>query len=145
MKRKSTEKLLNVLNKFESKTELDKYLDYSSLQESNFNMEEYILEVCKSKGYNKSDIIKNASIHRTYGYQILSGKKSPSRNKLIQISIGNKFTLDQANRTLTLAKLGILYAKDQRDSIIIYALNNNLDIMETNFILNEHALKLLDE
>ena len=143
MKDKSTDKLLNILNTLESKTELEDYISSSDLKNGNYKLSEYILEVCQSKSYSKSQIIQNSGIYRTYGYEILNGSKIPSRDKIIKISIGNQFTLDQANRSLTLAKLSPLYAKDPRDSIFIYALNNKLSIIESNLILSEHELDLL--
>lgn len=145
MENKSTEKLLNRLNKIESESQLTKFINSSSPQENNYLLSEYILKICKAKGYNKSTIIQNSDIYRTYGYEILNGKKSPSRDKLLQICIGNGFTLDEANRTLTIAKLGILYAKYPRDSILIYALNNDLSIIDINILLDQHNFKPLGE
>lgn len=145
MKNKSTQELLDRLNKIENKSKLKSHIDSSNLEESNYKLSDYIVETCKSKGYNKSTIIKNAHLYRTYGYEILSEKKSPSRDKLLQICIGNKFTLDETNRTLTIGKLGILYSKDLRDSIIIYSLNNDLDLIDVNILLDEHNFKLLGE
>lgn len=144
MKDKSTEKLLNILNKAKNKSSLDKYISSNS-EHDTYELSEYILEISTSKGYSKSDIIRNSEIYRSYGYQILNGKKSPSRDNLLKICIGNKFNLEQTNRTLTLAKLGVLYAKDPRDSIFIYALNNKLNIINVNIILSDHNFKLLGD
>lgn len=144
MKDKSTEKLLNILNKAKNKSSLDKYISSNS-EHDTYELSEYILEISTSKGYSKSDIIKNSEIYRSYGYQILNGKKSPSRDNVLKICIGNKFNLEQTNRTLTLAKLGVLYAKDPRDSIFIYALNNKLNIINVNIILSDHNFKLLGD
>ncbi len=143
MKNKSTKKILDILNQAKNRSQLNEYIRYLYSRKDNLDLSEYILKTCKSKGYNKSDIIKNSSLHRTYGYQILNGKRSPSRDKLIKICIGNNLSLNQSNKSLTLAKLGVLYARDPRDSIIIYALNNELSIIETNFILDEYGLLLL--
>lgn len=141
MKNKSTEKLLNRLNKIENKSELNTYVNSSMETQNNYKLSEYILKTCKCKGYSKSSIIKNSNIYRTYGYEILNGKKMPARDKLLQICIGNNFTLDETNRTLTIAKLGILYAKDSRDSIIIYSINNKLNLITTNILLDEYNLE----
>lgn len=143
MKNKQTEKLLNILNNINDESKLNKYINSLKPKKGNFKLSEYILEICKSKNFEKSTIIKNSDIYRTYGYEILSGKKKPSRDKLIQICIGNKFTLDETNRSLTLGKLGVLYVKNPRDSIIIYALNNRLKLIDINIILNEHSFKPL--
>lgn len=144
MKNKETEQLLNMLNKINDKSKLNKYIYSSTEEEENLSLDEYITRICKSKGLSKSDIIKNADLYRTYGYEILSGKKNPSRDKLLQICIGNDFSLEQANRSLTLAKLGVLYAKNPKDSIVIFALNNSLSLMDTNLILHDHDLDILE-
>lgn len=144
MKNKQTEQLLNILNQINDKSKLSKYINSSTYEEINLSLDEYIMKICKGKGLGKSDIINNANLYRTYGYEILNGKKNPSRDKLLQICIGNYFTLDQANRSLTLAKLGVLYPKSPKDSIIIYALNNSLSLIETNIILHDHDLDVLE-
>lgn len=138
MKNKKTDNLLNILKNINNKSHLNRYVDFLESEENNLQLSEYILNVSTSKGLKKVDIIKNAHIYRTYGYEILNGKKLPSRNKLLQICIGNKFTLVETNKSLTLAKLGVLYAKDPRDSIIIYTINNKLSLIHTNIILDDH-------
>lgn len=143
MRDKQTEKLLHRLNNIKSRYELKKYIEFSESKEDHFKLSEYILEVCNAKGLKKNEIIKNADIYRTYGYEILSGKKLPSRDKILQICIGNGFSLEETNRCLTIGQLGILYAKNPRDSIIIYALNNDLNLIDTNIILAEHNFELL--
>mgnify|MGYP000906295758 CR=1 FL=1 len=143
MKNRQTGDLLNRLNNIKKLSELNGYIDNVKQDGSDNKVSEYILEVCASKDLTKSEIINNANIYRTYGYEILSGKKMPSRDKLLQICIANGFDLEQTNRALTLGKLGILYAKDPRDSIIIYAINNGLDLISTNIILDEYSLQIL--
>lgn len=139
-----TEKLLNILNTIDNESTLKEYINASTHEDNSLNLSEYIMKICKDKAPKKSDIIKNADIYRTYGYEILSGKKLPSRDKLLKLSIGNEFTLKQCNRCLTLAKLGILYAKNPRDSIIIFSLNNTLSLIDTNILLDQHSFQALE-
>lgn len=74
MQNKKTEKLLNILNNFQDKSQLNKYIDSLESHKNSPELSKYILEICKEKGFKKSDIIRNADIYRTYGYEILSGK-----------------------------------------------------------------------
>lgn len=138
-----TEELLNRLTNIRKRSDLKTYIDSHQLESNDKQLHDYILKICQDKGYGKRHIIKNADINRTYGYQILSGLKTPSRDKLLQICVGNKFTTEESNRALTIANWGILYAKDPRDSIIIYSLNNGLNIIDANIILDEHGYELL--
>lgn len=143
MKNKETEKLLDILNNIKDESKLKKYINSSAHEKNSLTLSEYILKICKNKGFKKSDIIKNADIYRTYGYEILSGKKLPSRDKLIKFGLGNGFSLKETNRSLTLGKLGILYAKNPRDSIIIFSINNKLSIVDVNIILYENNFEAL--
>lgn len=145
MREKKTEDLLNKLMNIKKRSDLNKYFEENAAHIDNHFLPDYILKICQDKGLGKSDIIRNADINRNYGYQILSGLKAPSRDKLLQICIGNGFTLEQANKAMTIGNLGILYAKDPRDSIMIYSLNNSLNLIETNIILDEHGYKLLGD
>ncbi|HLR20701.1 MAG TPA: hypothetical protein VK087_01715 [Tissierellaceae bacterium] len=140
MENRSTEDLSNILNNIKNKSELQDYIDSSKSIYKNHKLTEYILKICESKGYNKSNIIRNADINRTYGYQILNGSRAPSRDKILQICIGNKFNVDETNRTLTLGKLGILYPKSPRDSAILFALKHKLNLINTNLLLEENNL-----
>lgn len=139
MKKNITEELLKRLGKIRNKSDLKVYIDNHGLESNDKQVADYILEICSQKDYKKSDIIKNSDIDRTYGYQILSGFKRPSRDKLLQLCLGNKFSKEETNKALTIANWGILYAKNPRDSIIIYGFNNSLNLVDTNLILHEHG------
>lgn len=138
-----TEELLNRLMNIRRKSDLKTYIESSSLETDTKQLHDYILKICYEKGYEKSDIIKRADIDKTYGYQILNGSRKPSRDKILQLCVGNSFTLVQTNKALTIANCGILYAKNPRDSIIIYSLNNSLSLIDTNIILDEHGYESL--
>ncbi len=89
------------------------------------------------------DIITNANLDRAYGYQIFNGTRKPSRDKLIQIAVGMQLSLEDSNYLLKCGQKSPLYAKSQRDAIIIYALANKLTVMELNELLDENEQQLL--
>ncbi len=84
------------------------------------------------------DVINNAELDRAYGYQIFNGTRKPSRDKLIQIAIGMHLSLDDCNYLLKCGQKLPLYAKSQRDAIIIYALAHNLNVIELNELLDDN-------
>ena len=86
---------------------------------------------------------KKSGIDRTYIYQIMDGSKNPGRDKIIAIAIACEMTLAECQRALEISQEGILYAKSRRDSLIIYAINKKLTIMELNALLEEHGLPVL--
>ena len=81
---------------------------------------------------SKSSVLKKADINEIYGYQILSGKRTPSRNKLLSICIGAGFSLEETNETLRIAEYSPLFPKLKRDSIIIFGLQNHYPIWKIN-------------
>ncbi len=83
------------------------------------------------------DIIENSGIDRAYGYQIFNGTRKPSRDKLIQLAIGMQLSIRDSNYLLKCAEKLPLYAKSERDAIIIYALSHKYDIAATNDLLAE--------
>ena len=76
----------------------------------------YLEELLETKGLNKADVIREANIARTYGYQIFQGERLASRDKLIALSAAMHLTLQECNRLLKIAKAGILYSKNRRDA-----------------------------
>ncbi len=139
MNEKNTSELLDHLKNTTDIKALENYID--SINNCNYtDFAKYIINKCNEKGIKKSTLIHNACISRTYGYQILNGDKHPSRDKIIKLCISAKLNLDETERALAIAKVGKLYAKDPRDSAIIFAINKGLSVMDTNdflFNLNE--------
>lgn len=64
---------------------------------------------------------------------MFSGVKStPSKDKLICLSIGMDLSVDETNSLLKLAGLSPLYPRIKRDSIIIINMNNKKSVVEIN-------------
>ena len=87
---------------------------------------------------------KRSCIDRTYIYQIMDGSKRPGRDKIIAMAVACRMTLPECQRALEIAQEGILYAKSRRDSVVIYAINNKMDIMDLNGLLEQYGLQTLD-
>ncbi len=84
---------------------------------------DYINEILLEKDLEKSDIIRDAQIPRTYAYQIFQGSKQAGRDKILQLAIAMKLNLEETNRLLTVAHHNHLYAKQQRDAILIFGIS----------------------
>ncbi len=82
--------------------------------------------------------IEAAQIERAYGYQIFNGTRKPSRDKLIKLAIGMGVSIEDANYLLKAVQKLPLYAKSERDSIIIYGLSHALDVDRLNALLIEN-------
>ena len=135
--KKKTIELLDILSQAENSEALKKYLeDTADCKELNFT--DYFNELLSKKGINKSDMVTRSGIERTYLYHILSGDRIPGRDNALRLCIGAGLKLEETMRCLELLSVGILYAKNKRDSIIIYSINRGLSVDETNSLLYEH-------
>lgn len=106
---------------------------------------DYINEILLEKDLEKSDIIRDAQIPRTYAYQIFQGSKQAGRNKILQLAIAMKLNLEETNRLLTVAHHNHLYAKQQRDAILIFGISKQYSLMEINELLDEFHHELLGD
>lgn len=146
MNKDKTVELMSVLNNIENESCLDEFLKITKENFSDLGLPSFFEEVCKKKNISKSLLIKNAEIDRTYGYQILNGSKKPSRDKILQLCISASLTLNQSNKALKLGNVGELYPKNPRDSIIIFAINKELDIFKIDELLYSRNFEtLLDD
>ena len=129
---KSTAELINELQKA---TDIIKFaednkdeLDAATLTEQ---LEKFLVEYKKSK----SDIIRDAGIDTTYGYQIFDGKKKPRRDKLLQLAFGFPLTVEQTNVLLRAGGMSDLYVRSKRDVICMYCLQQRMLVNECNDML----------
>ncbi len=97
------------------------------------------------RNLSKSDVIRRSNIDRTYGYQILSGAKEPGKDRVLLLAIALNANLDETNRLLALSDNSKLYPKIKRDACILYAIENNYDVLMTNELLIEHKHNVLGE
>ena len=134
--------LLNKLTSTDSPEDLDLYLEQIRDKYPK-DLSSYVKTILSEKSMSTADMQKKSGIDRTYIYQIMDGSKNPGRDKIIAIAIACEMTLAECQRALEISQEGILYAKSRRDSLIIYAINKKLTIMELNALLEEHGLPVL--
>lgn len=106
---------------------------------------DYINEILLEKDLEKSDIIRDAQIPRTYAYQIFQGSKQAGRDKILRLAIAMKLNLEETNRLLTVAHHNHLYAKQQRDAILIFGISKQYSLIQINELLDEFHHELLGD
>ena len=102
-------------------------------------------ETCARKNLVPERVILKAQIDRTYGHQLFNGTRRPSRDKVLQLSIGMRLNMEETQRRLRAAGKSDLYPRLKRDAVIIYCLKNGLDMIRTNEALSAYHLSLLGE
>ena len=140
MKKKPTDQLMDTLK---SSLSIENYIHTEKEHFINSNIADYLNELIITKSLKKSQVIRDAELHEIYGYQIFSGTRTPSRDKLIALSFGMQLSLDEVQRLLKYAGVASLYLKNARDSIIIWGISHTLTICATNELLYNHSFNTL--
>lgn len=135
----TTDELLKILRSTRSESKLKEYTDVLEKQLSYRSFSEYMRAFMKEHELSESDLIKASGIQRTYAYQILNGNKNPGREKVLALCIAAGMNYEETQRALTLANLGKLYPRRKEDSIIIFALERKLSVLQVNELLYEEC------
>ncbi|MCM1023610.1 MAG: helix-turn-helix transcriptional regulator [Prevotella sp.] len=140
IKEKSTDEMWNEIKS------ADDYESFAADNAGEFtakDISDCLNELLQEKGIDLKEAVKKSCIERTYAYHIFSGKKVPSRDKLIAIAFGMGLDLEETQRLLKRTRNRPLYPKDERDSVIIYSLLNGLQMGITNERLYERGFDLI--
>lgn len=116
-------------------------------KEDNFDkigIGDYLSNLLTSHDLQPKDIIINLNMDRSYTYQILGGRRNPTRNFLLRIAIFLKLPLEEAQRMLSIAQRAQLYPRNRFDAAIIFALEHEMTLEETNALLEEIGEELLN-
>ncbi|SEM38855.1 hypothetical protein SAMN04487770_13634 [Butyrivibrio sp. ob235] len=141
------EKDTNELEKVLGKTHLSDYDSYvqknkdSMLSDSN-SFSTYVKEKMSEKGITQQTVFLKADVPERYGYKLLSGEKhTKQRDVILRICYAADFTLQETQRALKKYGMAELYAKDERDALVMIAFNEKPgSIIEVNTMLKEHGL-----
>lgn len=132
---KSTDELLKILN---AEEEIESYIEENKEDLINLSLSDYLDDMLKKYNISKNEAINNSALNQIYGYQIFDGKKkSPSRDKLIQLIFGLGLDVTDAQRLLKIAGVNELYPRIKRDSVIIFAINKKVSVSECDELLFE--------
>lgn len=116
-------------------------------KEDNFDrigIGDYLSNLLTSHDLQPKDIIINLNMDRSYTYQILGGRRNPTRNFLLRIAIFLKLPLEETQRMLSIAQRAQLYPRNRFDAAIIFALEHKMTLEETNVLLEEIGEELLN-
>lgn len=88
------------------------------------SLPDYLQQLLDERGLRRPEVVRQAGINPTFGYQIFVGQRNPSRNKLLQLAFAMKLSLREMNRLLQAGGCNELYCKNRRDAIIIFCINH---------------------
>lgn len=144
MNKHTTEKLTEVLMTVDGSEGLHDYIEKLDEESSFGSFQEYFNSLSQVKNISRADLIKRTNIDRSYGYQILRGTRSPGRDKVILLCIAAGIGLHETQRALRTAGEQILYSRNRRDAILMFVLNEGLNITDTQELLQQFSERVLE-
>lgn len=124
-------------------TDIEDYLSQNKENMLTHSLPWHLETLLSQKGISRADVVRGSLLDRAYVYQIFSGERTPSRDKLIAIAFGLRLSDAETQKMLKLSGNRELYARDERDALILFSLQRNKTILETNELLFSHGLTVL--
>ena len=115
-----------------STNNLDRFLTENDASFRDVPLQEAIRRIFDEKGMSKAQLAKQSGISEVYLHQLFSGRRFPSRSRLLCLCFGLGATVDEAQSLLQQARHAPLYSRDRRDAIIIFALSHHMTLFEAN-------------
>lgn len=92
----------------------------------------FLGHMLEKKHLKRSRAARMADLNETFGYQIFTGARNPSRDKVLQIAFAMALTLRETNRALRAAGTSSLNPKCRRDAIIIFCIGQGCSLQKVN-------------
>ena len=105
----------------------------------------WLNNICRERGLSVSEVIREAQIDRSYGYQIFRGIRTPSRDKLLQLALGIGLDVNQTQHLLILSGKSTLYPRLKRDAVLLYCIRHSFSVLDTQDVLEKYELSLLGD
>jgi len=93
---------------------------------------------------HKSDVIRKANIARSYGYQIMEGRRLGKRDYYLSIALAMSLDLKTVQRMLAVTQSGGLHPLIKRAAAVIFAINHGYSVEQTYDFMSELELPPLD-
>ena len=133
--KKTTDELNNELKEAE---DIQSFIQANEDELITKKISAFLNDIIKRKGLKKSEIIEKANLTKTYAYEIMNGRKdNPSKDIMLRFAFAMELDLDETQAMLKHSQLPQLYARNSRDSIIIYAINNKKSLVDCNILLED--------
>lgn len=126
-----------------SGADIDSYLRANEAQFVDHCFTELLASLYDEQQISKAELARRAGMSEVYLHQLFSGRRRPSRDRLLCLCIGMELPLDETQRLLKLAGFGELYPRIKREAIICHGVIHKTQLGEINdklFRENEKAL-----
>ena len=126
-----------------SQPDLDAYIRENSELFAVQDFAALLAALYDKKDISKAALARRAEISEVYLHQVFSGRRNPSRDRLVCICVGLGASLEETQTLLKHGGYAQLYPRVKRDAIISHGLIHGTELNEINdklFAENEKTL-----
>ena len=140
MRRKSTDDLKQELME---RASLDQYITENEAYFVETDLTEVLARLYERCGLSKAELARQAEMSEVYLHQVFSGRRRPSRDRLLCLCIGMDSTLEDVDLLLKGMGYAPIYPRLKRDAIISHGLLHHTPLAEINDKLFSENVKTL--
>ena len=140
MDSKSTDDLKQELM---SDSDIDSYIKENESYFVDRSVTEMLTGFYERRNMTKSQLAQRSCMSEIYLHQIFSGRRKPSRDKILCLCIGMDLSIDDTQRLLKEASFAQLYPRIRREAIIYHGIVHHTPLNEINDKLFEADEKAL--
>ena len=140
MREKTTDDLNQELM---SQPNLDQYITENEAYFADTDISAFLAGIYEKCGLSKAALARRSGMSEVYLHQVFSGRRKPSRDRLLCLCIGLESELEEAQLLLKRMGYAPIYPKLKRDAIISHGLLHHTPLAEINdklFSENEKTL-----
>lgn len=140
MKLKSTADLSQELM---TEPDITAYIKENKFSFVDSSVPELLTKLIEERKISKAELARRSGMSEVYLHQLFSGRRKPSRDRLLCLCIGLNLTLDETQRLLQLAEFAQLYPRIKREAMISHGICHGTSLEEMNELLfaeNEKTL-----
>ena len=140
MRQKSTDDLSQELM---SQPNLDQYITENEAHFTDADISAFLTKLYERCSLSKAELARRTGMSEVYVHQVFSGRRKPSRDRLLCLCIGMDAGLEAVQQLLKRVGYAPIYPKLKRDAIISHGMIHRTPLSEINeklFLQNEKTL-----
>lgn len=123
--------------------DLDRFFAEHRLVRHEESVREVLEILLRERRMTKAEFSKRACVNESYLYEILSGRKRPSRDRMLCLCFGLGLSLEESQEILRRCGYEKLFPKRKRDALLCRCLENGWDVLRTNEALFDENMQTL--
>ena len=119
------------------------YLSRNREQMLHPNVGRELDKFCRGQKLSKAAVARRSGVSEVYLHQVLAGKRSPSRDRLLCLCIGLSAGVEESQKLLRQVGFAQLDPRITRDALILYGLSRGQSLPQINGALLVQGEKAL--